>query len=141
MSYYMSKTLDLDFDVAKAKVVENLKSVGFGILSEIDVQAVLKKKINADIYRYEILGACNPEFAHKAILAEDKIGIMLPCNIILQQKDANSGVEVSAVDPLVSMAAVKNPALEELAKDVQGLLQEFMAKLDQRLNNNKAFSR
>ncbi len=120
MSYYFAKTLNMPFDEAIAHVTEELKKEGFGILTEIDVKATLKKKLDVDFRHYKILGACNPPFAHKALEAEDKIGTMLPCNVIVQEKDG--GVEVAAVDPVASMEAVKNPALGEIASVIQGKL-------------------
>ncbi len=128
MSYCFSKTLNTDMDDAIELVTEALKVEGFGILSEIDVQATLKKKIDVDFRPYMILGACNPTFAHKALLAEDKIGAMLPCNVIVQQVGEGQ-VEVSAVDPIASMSAVKNPALGEIAGEVQTKLKKVIEGL------------
>src|SRR4030066_1084925 len=99
MSYYFSKTLQLSFDVAVAKAVEELKKEGFGILTEIDVKETLKKKLNVDFRKYKILGACNPPFAYQALQAEDKIGLMLPCNIIVQEIPDGQTV-VAAIDPV-----------------------------------------
>jgi len=113
MSYYFSKKLDLGFDEAIEKVTEALKGEGFGILTEIDVKETLKKKLDVDFRPYIILGACNPPFAHKALEAEDKIGTMLPCNVIVQKLD--DGVEVAAVDPVASMKAVENDQLGDIA--------------------------
>ena len=118
MTYHFSKTLDLGMDASVAKVTEALKAEGFGILTEIDVQKTLKAKINADFRPYRILGACNPGFAHQALLAEDKIGTMLPCNVIVQEH-APGKVEVSAVDPMESMKAIENPALGAIAAQVR----------------------
>ena len=118
MSYYFSKTVNMTFDEAIDKVTEELKKEGFGILTEIDVKAALKKKINVDFRKYRILGACNPSFAHKALLAEDKIGLMLPCNVIVQEGE-NGTVEVAAIDPVASMQSVKNENLGEIAAIVQ----------------------
>ena len=118
MTYHFSKTLDLGMDAAVAKVTEALKTEGFGILTEIDVQKTLKAKINVDFRPYRILGACNPGFAHQALLAEDKIGTMLPCNVIVQEH-APGKVEVSAVDPMESMKAIDNPALGAIATQVR----------------------
>lgn len=129
MSYYFKKELSTSFQDAIELVTKTLKVHGFGILTEIDVQATLKNKINVDLYKYTILGACNPSFAHKAILAEDKIGIMLPCNIIVQQKSPDAPVEVSAVDPIASMGAVDNPKLGELSREVQKILKQVIADL------------
>lgn len=124
MSYYFSKTLMMPFDDAVAKVTEGLKSEGFGILTEIDVKATLKKKLDVEFRNYRILGACNPPFAYKALLAEDKIGTMLPCNVIVQEKE--DGVEVAAIDPEASMQAVENPALGEIAEDVRSKLKKVI---------------
>ncbi|MDH3330641.1 MAG: DUF302 domain-containing protein [Desulfobulbaceae bacterium] len=118
MSYYFSKTVNMTFDEAIDKVTEELKKEGFGILTEIDVKAALKKKINVDFRKYRILGACNPSFAHKALLAEDKIGLMLPCNVIVQEGEDGT-VEVAAIDPVASMQSVKNENLGKIAAIVQ----------------------
>ena len=104
-----------------------LRKEGFGVLTEIDVQETLKKKLNADFRRYKILGACNPPFAYQALQAEDKIGTMLPCNVIVQESDG--GVEVAAVDPIASMAAVKNPKLAAVADQVQAKLKKVIETL------------
>lgn len=128
MTYHFSKTLKLPMDAAIAKVTEALKQEGFGILTEIDVQKTLKAKIDVDFRPYRILGACNPGFAHKALLAEDKIGTMLPCNVIVQEKSPGT-VEVSAVDPVASMKAIENPALGVIASDVREKLQRLVSQL------------
>jgi uncharacterized protein (DUF302 family) len=128
MSYYFSRTLDVPFDVALDQVTEALKTEGFGILTEIDVTAILKKKLDADFRNYRILGACNPPFAYQALLAEDKIGTMLPCNVIVQET-AEGTVEVSAVDPVASMQAVDNPHLAEVAATVQDRLKKVVDSL------------
>jgi uncharacterized protein (DUF302 family) len=128
MTYHFSKTVSLSMDAAAAKVTEALKQEGFGILTEIDVQKTLKAKIDVDFRPYRILGACNPGFAHKALLAEDKIGTMLPCNVIVQEKSPGA-VEVSAVDPVESMKAINNPALAEIANEVSTRLQRVIAQL------------
>lgn len=128
MSYHFSKTISLSMDAAIAKVIEALKQEGFGILTEIDVQKTLKAKIDVDFRPYRILGACNPGFAHKALLAEDKIGTMLPCNVIVQEKSPGT-VEVSAVDPVESMKAINNPALGTIAGEVRARLQRVIAQL------------
>jgi uncharacterized protein (DUF302 family) len=121
MEYYFSKTVTETFDNSVLKVTEALKAEGFGILTEIDVKATLKKKLDVDFYNYKILGACNPPFAYKALLAEDKIGTMLPCNVIIQEKVAGQ-VEVSAVDPAASMLSIEN-------KDLQGIANEIRTRL------------
>lgn len=128
MSYHFSKTVHLSIDGAIAKVTDALKQEGFGILTEIDVQKTLKAKIDVDFRPYRILGACNPGFAHKALLAEDKIGTMLPCNVVVQEKSPGT-VEVSAVDPVESMKAIDNPALGEIATEVRSRLQRVIAQL------------
>ncbi len=128
MSYTFSKVLDSDMDGAIARTREVLAANGFGVLTEIDVKATLKKKIDVDFRPYMILGACNPGFAHKALQAEDKIGTMLPCNVIVQQLD-DGKVEVSAVDPMASMQAIENPSLGDIAGKVQGLLKQVVDSL------------
>jgi len=125
MSYYFSKSVDYDFDTAIAKVTEELKKEGFGVLTEIDVQATLKKKLNVDFKKYRILGACNPGFAHQALQAEDKIGTMLPCNVMVQEHP-DGKVEVSAVDPVASMMAVKNDSLGNIATQVREKLKKVI---------------
>ncbi|MDZ7361679.1 MAG: DUF302 domain-containing protein [candidate division KSB1 bacterium] len=120
MSYYFAKPTTYSFDEAIARVTDELKKEGFGLLTEIDVKETLKKKLNADFRRYKILGACNPPFAHQALQAEEYIGAMLPCNVIVQEK--GSGVEVAAVDPVASMAGVKNDKLAGIAEQVRGKL-------------------
>ena len=128
MSYYYNKTVDMSFDEAINKVTEELKKEGFGVLTEIDVTAALKKKINVDFRKYRILGACNPSFAYKALLAEDKIGTMLPCNVIVQEKE-DGKIEVAAVNPVASMQAIKNENLGEIATAVQSKLKEVIENL------------
>ncbi|HRN55303.1 MAG TPA: DUF302 domain-containing protein [Agriterribacter sp.] len=118
MSYSFSKTVNDDFDTAISKVTEALKKEGFGILTEIDVKETLKKKLDVDFRKYKILGACNPHFAYEALQAENKIGTMLPCNVIVQEHP-NGKVEVSAVDPVASMMAVKNDTLAGTAAQVR----------------------
>ena len=128
MEYYFSKTIATSFDDAIQKVTDALKEEGFGILTEIDIKATLKKKLDVDFYNYKILGACNPPFAYKALLAEDKIGTMLPCNVIVQEKVPGK-VEVSAVDPAASMQAIENKALAEIAIEIRARLQKVIEKL------------
>ena len=128
MKYYFSKTLNKDFDTTLQEVTEALKEEGFGILTEIDVQATLKKKLNVDFRPYRILGACNPPFAHKALQAENKIGTMLPCNVIVQQME-DGRVEVAAIDPVASMQAVENPQLGEVAQIIREKLQRVVEGL------------
>jgi uncharacterized protein (DUF302 family) len=128
VSYYFSKTLNISFDEALFKVTEELKKEGFGIITEIDVKETLKKKLNVDFRKYRILGACNPQLAYQALLKEDKIGTMLPCNVIVQEL-AEGEVEVAAIDPIASMQAVKNPALGEVAVQVQDKLKRVIESL------------
>jgi uncharacterized protein (DUF302 family) len=128
MSYYFSTILDTDFNTAIDKVTEELISHGFGILTEINVKETLKKKLDVDFREYKILGACNPPFAYKALTAENKIGVMLPCNVIVQTLD-DCRIEVSAVDPIASMQAVKNPALGDIAHQVTMLLKKIIENL------------
>lgn len=128
MEYYFSKTITDKFENAIEKVTEALKSEGFGILTEIDLKATLKKKLDVDFYNYTILGACNPGFAHKALLAENKIGTMLPCNVIVQEREAGQ-IEISAVDPAASMQAVDNEALVEIATEVRSSLKKVIEGL------------
>ena len=128
MSYYFSKTIDADFDAAIARVTESLKREGFGILTEIDVKATLKKKLDVDFRNYKILGSCNAPFAHKALLAEDKIGLMLPCNVIVQET-ADGKTEVAGIDPLASMSAVANPDLEPIGLVVREKMRRVIEAL------------
>lgn len=122
MSYYFSKTLsNTTFDEAIDHVTAALKTEGFGVLTEIDIKATLKKKLDVDVNKYRILGACNPPLAYQALQAEDKIGLMLPCNVIVQEHDTGD-IEVSAVDPIASMQAVKNDSLGGVAKQVAAKL-------------------
>ncbi|WP_375201514.1 DUF302 domain-containing protein [Hyphococcus sp.] len=127
MSYYIAKTVSGDFDDVIARVTEALKAEGFGVLTEIDVKATLKKKLDVDFRPYRILGACNPEMAHQALSIEDKIGVMLPCNVIVQQTD--KGVEVAAVDPVASIGRVGNPALDEAAQTVKAMLTKVIERV------------
>ena len=129
MNYYHSKLLtNVTFDEVIAKVTDVLKEEGFGILTEIDIKATLKKKLDVDFYNYKILGACNPPFAYKALLAENKIGTMLPCNVIVQEK-VEGEVEVSAVDPVASMQAIENKELHNIAIEIRDRLQKVIEKL------------
>ena len=128
MSYFYTKTVDLEFDAAIEKTTEALKQEGFGVLTEIDVKATLKKKLDVDFRKYRILGACNPPFAHKALQAEKHIGLMLPCNFVVQENE-DGKVEVSAIDPAASMQAVSNDALASIAGEVQAKIQKVMASL------------
>jgi uncharacterized protein (DUF302 family) len=128
MSYYFSKKVNDDFDTAIEKVTEELKKEGFGILTQIDVKETLKKKLDVDFKKYRILGACNPHFAYEALKTEDKIGTMLPCNIIVQEHE-DGKVEISAVDPVASMMAVKNDALGGIAMQVKEKLGRVISNL------------
>lgn len=128
MQYYMTKTISGDFDAVIDKVTAELKEVGFGVLTDIDVKATLKKKIDVDFRPYRILGACNPPFAHQALLAEDKIGVMLPCNVIVQQHGSGD-IEVSAMDPAAVMQGMDNPALEDMATEVRQLLAKALENI------------
>lgn len=128
MEYYFSKTINDSFENAIQKITESLKEEGFGVLTEIDLKATLKKKLDVDFYNYTILGACNPAAAYKALLAEDKIGTMLPCNEIVQER-VKGQVEVSAVDPAASMQAVENAALGEVATEIREKLQKVIQNL------------
>ncbi len=125
MTYHISKLVSGDFDETVERTMEVLQENAFGVLTTIDVQATLKAKINEDFRPYVILGACNPGFAHKALLAEDKIGTMLPCNVIIQQHEDGT-IEVSAVDPMASMQAVENDAVGGIAGQVRDMLQKVI---------------
>lgn len=128
MAYYFTKIVNYDFATAIEKVTEELKKEGFGILTEIDVKETFKKKLNIDFKKYRILGACNPVFAHEAIQKEDKIGVMLPCNIIVQEHESGT-VEVTAVDPAATMMAIKNDALSSTASQVREKLNKVIENL------------
>ena len=128
MSYHFSKRLNVPFDQAVAHVIDALKREGFGVLTDIDVRATLKSKLGEEFRPYRILGACNPKLAYRALQLEDKIGTMLPCNVIVQEHQGGS-VEVSAVDPVASMQAIDNPGLAELAKQVQARLKKVVEGL------------
>jgi uncharacterized protein (DUF302 family) len=117
MTYYMSRTIESRFDEAVARVVDALKREGFGVLSDIDVAATLKQKLGIEFRPYRILGACNPPLAHQALSAEDKIGVMLPCNVIVQEAGAGK-IEVASIDPRAAMERVGNPALADVAREV-----------------------
>jgi len=128
MSYHNSKMVQYSFDEAITKVTEELKKEGFGILTEIDVKETLKKKLDVDFRKYKILGACNPTFAYKALQTEETLGVLLPCNVVVQEKE-NGKVQVSFVNPMESMQAVKNSALEEIAAEVSSKLQKVLEKI------------
>jgi len=128
MSYYFSRILKGSFEEVENRVKRSLSEEGFGILTEIDVQKTLKKKLDVDFRKYKILGACNPPYAYKALELEDKIGTMLPCNMIIQQVN-HDDVEVAAIDPVASMQAVKNEALQPVAEQVQQKLKKVIDKI------------
>ena len=128
MTYYMSKTISAEFDKAIELVTGALKNEGFGVLSEIDIQQTLKKKLDVDFRKYKILGACNPPNAYKALQQDDKIGTMLPCNVILQEVGENQ-VEVAAVDPVASMVAVENTEIANIAVEVKTKLERVISSL------------
>lgn len=128
MSYHFSKTVDLSFDEAIEKTTAILKEEGFGVLTEIDIKETLKKKLDVDFRKYKILGACNPPNAYKALQAEAHIGLMLPCNVIVQEYE-DGKVEVSAVDPVASMQAIKNKELGEVADTVRNMLRNVIERL------------
>ncbi|MFD1096168.1 DUF302 domain-containing protein [Salegentibacter chungangensis] len=130
MEYYFSTTVKgKTFDEVIDLVTAELKKEGFGVLTEIDVKDTLKKKIDVDFKKYRILGACNPHFAYKALTAEDKIGVFLPCNVVVEEGD-NNEIEVSAVDPIASMSAARNDSLEDIAKEVQQKLKYVIQHLN-----------
>lgn len=128
MSYYYAKKVDYTFDEAVQKITAALKEVGFGILTEIDVKETLKKKIDVDFRKYKILGACNPNFAHKALMAEDKIGVLLPCSVIVQEFE-ESKCEVAIMNPMEAMSVVTNEKLAPIAGEVNGLLEKALSNL------------
>ena len=128
MSYYFGKTLATSFSEAVDRVTEELKNEGFGVLTEIDVKETLKKKLGVDFRPYKILGACNPPFAYQALQAEDKIGLMLPCNVVVQETSEGK-IEVSAVDPVASMESIDNPQLQDVALKVQAKLKRVIDNL------------
>lgn len=125
MSYHFSKTIDSDFDKAIISVTDELKKEGFGILTEIDLKETFRKKLDVDFRKYKILGACNPQFAYKALQAEEAIGTMLPCNVIVRENKDGS-VDISAVDPVASMQAVQNSELGEVAMEVRKKLKRVI---------------
>ncbi len=127
-AYYFARTVDMPPDEAERRIREELQKEGFGVLTEIDVQQTLRKKLDVDFRPYKILGACNPDFAHQALLAEDKIGTMLPCNVILQEA-GDGKTEVAAVDPVASMQAVENERLASIAGEVRNRLRQVIERL------------
>ncbi len=128
MKYYIEKTIDLSFEEAIQRTTEVLAGEGFGVLSTISIDEKLKEKLGVDFRKYTILGACNPAFAYKALLSENKIGTMLPCNVIVQETE-DGKTEVAAVDPIASMQAVENPALAGLAAEVRTKLSRVIETL------------
>ena len=126
--YYTAKLKNMTFDEAIEKVTQALQKEGFGILTEINIKSTFKKKLNVDFYNYKILGACNAPFAYKALQAEDKIGTMLPCNVIVQEKESGI-IEVSAVDPIASMQAIQNESLAPIATEVRDKLKKVIENL------------
>lgn len=128
MQYYFNKRLETSFDEAIERVTEELKKEGFGILTDIDVQSTLKKKLDVSFRQYRILGACNPHFAYQALQKESRIGTMLPCSVIVQETEQGD-IEVAAIDPLASMQAVQNPELEDIANQVQAKLRSVVDRL------------
>ncbi len=126
MTYFISKTVDQPFDAVIADVTARLKEQGFGLLTDIDVQATLKSKLGADMGKYRILGACNPQFAHDALKIEDKLGVLLPCNVIVRETD-DQRVEVASVDPVAAMERTGNPALQSTAEEVRRRLAQAVA--------------
>lgn len=128
MKYTIDTRVDMSFEQAIAATVEALKREGFGVLTEIDLKETFKKKLDLDFRNYKILGACNPQFAHEALTFEDKIGTMLPCNVIVQEHE-NGEMEISAVDPMASMQAVENAQLAQIATEVNAKLASVIESL------------
>src|ERR1700674_1558312 len=128
MTYYISKTVDKPFDAVIADVTARLKEQGFGLLTDIDVQATLKAKIGADMGKYRILGACNPRFAHEALKIEDKLGVLLPCNVIVRETP-DQRVEVASIDPVGAMERTGIPALRSTAEEVRRLLTNAVSQI------------
>ena len=128
MSYYFSTKIESEFEQAIERVTGELQKEGFGILTEIDVKATLKKKLDVDFRNYLILGACNPPFAYRALQTEPKLGIMLPCNVVVEELE-DGLIEVAAVDPLVAMAVVDNQELEEVATEIRQKLKNALGRV------------
>ena len=128
MQYSFNKIMDCSFDKAITRVTEELKKEGFGVLTEIDVQKTLKKKLDVEFRKYKILGACNPNYAYKALQLESRIGTMLPCNVIVQETESGE-VEVAAVDPIASMQSIDNPDLHDVADQVHAKLKKVVQSL------------
>jgi len=129
MTYYFSKIIEKPFGQVISKVTEELKKEGFGVLTDIDVKATMKKKLDVEFKNYRILGACNPKFAYQALQKEDKIGTMLPCNVIVQELE-DGNIEVAAIDPSASMQAVQNQDLQGVAEEVRKKLQSVISSLN-----------
>ena len=128
MAYYLGKMLSMSFDAALARTVDALKEEGFGIITEIDIKQILKAKIGVDFPNYRILGACNPALAYEALKLENKVGTMLPCNVVV--RDAGDGqIEVATIDPVASMEAIDNPALQQAAVQIRAKLEKVIAQL------------
>ena len=125
MNYYFAKEVDLTFEETLVRVTNELKQEGFGVLTEIDVKATIKKKLDKDFRNYRILGSCNPPFAYQALLSEPHIGLMLPCNVVVQESE-NGKTLVSAIDPVASMQAVENQTLGEIAEEVRAKLRKVI---------------
>jgi len=128
MEYYFSKMLNVSFDVAVKQINEALKTEGFGVISEINMHEKFKEKLDVDFKRYKILGACNPPYAYKALQAEDKIGTMLPCNVLVIEQGQNK-IEIAAVNPVASMQAITNPSLGDVALEVTNKLKKVIESL------------
>jgi uncharacterized protein (DUF302 family) len=128
VSYYHARTIQASFEDAVGRTREALQAEGFGVITEIDVQKTLKNKINVDFRRYLILGACNPAMAHQALKIEDKVGTMLPCNVVVQERSEGT-VEIAAIDPVASMQAIENPALSEMAAEVSAKLRSAVDRI------------
>jgi len=128
MAYYLTKTVSIPFEEALVKVTKELKKEGFGIITEIDVRETLKKKLNVEFRKYRILGACNPNFAYQALKEEERIGLLLPCNVIIQEKETGQ-TEVSAINPMETMKSVRNPKLVDIAGQVQARLQAVIERI------------
>ncbi|MEF9427284.1 MAG: DUF302 domain-containing protein [Candidatus Mariimomonas ferrooxydans] len=128
MQYTFNKILDMSFNDAVDRVIDELKKEGFGVLTDIDVQMTLKKKLDVDFRKYRILGACNPSFAYKALQSEPRIGTMLPCNVIVQETEQGK-TEVSAIDPIASMQSIENPELRDIANQIQAKLKKVVDNL------------
>ena len=129
MKYYMNKIVNASFEQAVLQVTEGLKKEGFGVLSEINIDEKLKEKLGIDFRKYKILGACNPAYAYKALQLEDKIGVMLPCNVIIQET-IDGAIEVAAVNPIVSMSGINNPKLMGIAGEIQTKLKTVIDNLN-----------